>query len=502
MARTRQPQTPVRIDWSNPLAQSLEFVLLGSQRLYNPTGKSLTWSLSNPGPLITPVGLATSIQEVDYVSYPLPVASGGTNPWTMAGLFLPITLSSSNANPDGNAVAGYCETPNTATAWDRTLYLQNTTHLWRGYLYDGATKFATSTAAAAVGKLDKVIVTSSGAQLVCAVDGVPDVSTGTSNNGYNAYSSAEFCLGNPISAGGILQTAVPLFIKSNRFWTAEMRRSFFDNPWQIFAPSRRVVVFGADTGGGSTTYTPTVGGTLVFAGTPAYKRLIATITSGGVTYAGTASVKDIHTPAVSGGLTYAGTAAIKKLFKPLVAGGISFTGDAVEKLIRAALAAGGLTFGGTAGFTPVLSGGTIYTVTPTGGIVFGSSAAVKAIHQSLAEGGLAYSGEAGYNLIREIIAAGGLSFAGAATVSGPVTPGTGTLDQATIDAIALAVWQRIIDAGLTAEELLRLIVAHAAGNATGLENGSPNFKSLDGTKNRITGTYAAGTRNVTGRDAT
>lgn len=97
------------------------------------------------------------------------------------------------------------------------------------------------------------------------------------------------------------------------------------------------------------------------------------------------------------------------------------------------------------------------------------------------------------------------SAVGTATVSGvgstPST-GTGTLDQATIDAIATAVWAQILDAGITAEGLIRIIAAHAAGSATGLENGSPVFKSLDGTKNRITGTYVAGTRTVTGRDAT
>lgn len=97
------------------------------------------------------------------------------------------------------------------------------------------------------------------------------------------------------------------------------------------------------------------------------------------------------------------------------------------------------------------------------------------------------------------------SSVGTSTVAGvgstPST-GTGTLDQATIDAIATAVWAQILDAGLSAEGLLRIIAAHAAGSATGLENGSPVFKSLDGTKDRITGTYAAGTRTVTGRDAT
>jgi hypothetical protein len=50
--------------------------------------------------------------------------------------------------------------------------------------------------------------------------------------------------------------------------------------------------------------------------------------------------------------------------------------------------------------------------------------------------------------------------------------------------------------------VLRLIAAALAGNATGLENGSPVFRSLDGAKPRITGTYAAGTRTVSALDPT
>lgn len=61
-------------------------------------------------------------------------------------------------------------------------------------------------------------------------------------------------------------------------------------------------------------------------------------------------------------------------------------------------------------------------------------------------------------------------------------------------------WTEVIESGYTAAEILRLLAAHAAGAASGLENGSPVFKSLDGTKDRITGTYAAGDRGITDLD--
>jgi hypothetical protein len=62
-------------------------------------------------------------------------------------------------------------------------------------------------------------------------------------------------------------------------------------------------------------------------------------------------------------------------------------------------------------------------------------------------------------------------------------------------------WIEVIESGLTAAEILRLIAAAVQGNATGLESGSPVFKGLDGTTDRITATYSSGTRNVTGRNA-
>jgi hypothetical protein len=65
--------------------------------------------------------------------------------------------------------------------------------------------------------------------------------------------------------------------------------------------------------------------------------------------------------------------------------------------------------------------------------------------------------------------------------------------------LADAVWSQAIEAGLTAEEIIRLLAAHAAGNATGLD-ANPAFKSLDGSKTRIAGTLAAGSRTITTRD--
>ena len=82
--------------------------------------------------------------------------------------------------------------------------------------------------------------------------------------------------------------------------------------------------------------------------------------------------------------------------------------------------------------------------------------------------------------------------------TGGVTGSTGP-DAATI---ADAVWQRGIEAGFTAEQMMRLLMSFAAGNATSLNGPSPVFKSLDGTKTRLAGIVDGTSRTLTTRDGT
>lgn len=67
--------------------------------------------------------------------------------------------------------------------------------------------------------------------------------------------------------------------------------------------------------------------------------------------------------------------------------------------------------------------------------------------------------------------------------------------------IANAVWQFIIEAGLSSADVMRLYAAYVAGDATGLDT-APTFKSIDGSKTRLAGTLSGGARTVTTRDPT
>jgi hypothetical protein len=84
----------------------------------------------------------------------------------------------------------------------------------------------------------------------------------------------------------------------------------------------------------------------------------------------------------------------------------------------------------------------------------------------------------------------GLGFMTATTEEAGLTP-TG---------VANAVWSKILEAGFPAGDIMRILAAHAAGPATGLEGATVEFRSLDGSKARIQGTYAGGTRGLTDLD--
>lgn len=63
-------------------------------------------------------------------------------------------------------------------------------------------------------------------------------------------------------------------------------------------------------------------------------------------------------------------------------------------------------------------------------------------------------------------------------------------------------WNEVIESGFTAGEIMRLLVAVAAGDGEALNGITTKFKSLDGTKDRIIATVDGGNRDVTTIDAT
>lgn len=151
--------------------------------------------------------------------------------------------------------------------------------------------------------------------------------------------------------------------------------------------------------------------------------------------------------------------------------------------------------------------GIIFGLTGTGGLI---SSATGSAAVALAASGLLFASKAVAGSATVSLTAEGLTIAlghtgGTAGVSLDCdwTPyavgwlgGTTAESGLTPNGIANAVWQKVIEAGFTAEQIVRLLAAYAAGEATGLEGANPQFTGLDGTTLRIDGTYSSGTRTI------
>lgn len=80
-------------------------------------------------------------------------------------------------------------------------------------------------------------------------------------------------------------------------------------------------------------------------------------------------------------------------------------------------------------------------------------------------------------------------------LAGDILPYTELSPQALAD----AVWGRIIESTHSAEAILRLLAAVAAGDATGLST-NPSFTGINGSTTRVAGTISGGTRTITTRN--
>lgn len=177
-------------------------------------------------------------------------------------------------------------------------------------------------------------------------------------------------------------------------------------------------------------------------------------------------------------------------------GGVSDADTWAVKLAQAALTGSG-SLEAVGGLIVQL----IADIAGSGGI---SEADLKAFLQAVASiGGSGGISDAEATGLGQLIAA----MTGLGTVDATLT-GTGELTAdlvvtgtgLTTGNVGAAVWAWIIEAGYSAEEVLRIIAAQSAGAATGLEGSNPRFTGLDGTTIRIDGTYSSGTRTINDLD--
>jgi hypothetical protein len=106
--------------------------------------------------------------------------------------------------------------------------------------------------------------------------------------------------------------------------------------------------------------------------------------------------------------------------------------------------------------------------------------------------------------LTSLVGTGTITFSSSTDLTGIASlEGTsGGAEALSAEGLAAAVWGRAVEGGYTAEEILRILAAVAAGNATSLEGAAPVFRDLEDTKNRIEATYSSGTRTIDILDVT
>lgn len=174
----------------------------------------------------------------------------------------------------------------------------------------------------------------------------------------------------------------------------------------------------------------------------------------------------------------------------------SLTGAASGALGKNAVGSGTISLDGVAVGQLVVSGsgtGTI-TITASGNTVASLAAQGAAT--------LTLSGAGGPTAIAWGLSNGTVTVTGnlvsyaVGHMAGDVVPYTELSPQS----LASAVWEKAIEAGYTAEQILRGIAAVNLGAASGLDGSNPQYTGLDGATTRVDGALSGGTRTIDSLD--
>ena len=184
---------------------------------------------------------------------------------------------------------------------------------------------------------------------------------------------------------------------------------------------------------------------------------------------------------------------------PRKPGGLASRNDAVITITGSGSGAMGVAATGSAtvDLSIVGTGGLISSASGTAEITFSADGLLFA---SKAVIGTAYVSIGSNGTIKGI---GHMHGSGGISIDSTWTPyaigwisGTTESGGLTPNGIAQAVGERVIEAGITQDQLNRLILAFVAGKATGLEGADPKFYAQDGSTVRIDGSYSAGNRTI------
>lgn len=366
--------------------------------------------------------------------------------WTLAGVIFPTVAWATKSR----TIVGIVESPG-ANVYDRNFERDNTGgNVYRGYLYDGAAKTATSTLAPETNTPVAFAVVSAGATLklhICAFTGpggfAQTISVATSNNGYTGYTTPELCVGNAcytdVSTAPVDGFGTPLVLLTYDAWSDGLAADFVRNPWQVYRSERPTLYFG-----GAAAVTEIIGTlsstldavTVSGAGTlPIVGTATPTLSDATLSAVGTLPVVGTATPTLAdASLSAAATLAITGTATPTLAdatvsatGTLPLVGIATPTLDDTTVAAtGALAIVGTA--TPTLDDVTVSATGILGIVTTGALAKTLDDATVSATGVLPLVGTATPTL--DAIT---LSAAGTAPIVGIVAP---TLDAVTLTGVA------------------------------------------------------------------
>ncbi len=182
-------------------------------------------------------------------------------------------------------------------------------------------------------------------------------------------------------------------------------------------------------------------------------------------------------------------------------GALSATGGLIVQLVAAVTGSGAVSDADIKAFLQLAA-----AITATGGAA-GAATGVGALIAALTGAGAVASTLTGTGALdADLVVTGtGLTTANVGpavwAALAAANDGAGTMGEKLNDAGSGSnPWTEVIEAGYTAAQILRILAAHAAGEATGLEGANPQFTGLDGSTVRIDGTYSAGTRGINALD--
>ena len=198
------------------------------------------------------------------------------------------------------------------------------------------------------------------------------------------------------------------------------------------------------------------------------------------------------------------------ILPPLIAGALSSANTGTDIVMTGtgnALAGGPMegattfTLTGSGGLSlqVTLNGNGTVTVTGAGDLALTIGLASASSFAVTGAGGLSmivpFDGLASFALTGSANLKGNLSLAGDVTPFTPLSP----------ENLANAVWRQVLESGFTAEQLMRLLAAVAAGN-TDIDTSGPDpivtFRDLNDTKDRIVATMTGSERTTVTKDVT